>query len=76
MLSAYLLDLLFLLIAAVVVVPLFQLTRLGTVPGFLVAGVIVGAAVIIGAVGGVLVVLAVPFFDKLKIDDVVGLRFD
>jgi Amt family ammonium transporter len=31
-----------------------------------------GAAIIIGAVGGVLVVLAVPFFDKLKIDDVVG----
>ena len=31
-----------------------------------------GAALIIGAVGGVLVVLAVPFFDKLKIDDVVG----
>jgi Amt family ammonium transporter len=28
--------------------------------------------VIIGAVGGILVVLAVPFFDKLKIDDVVG----
>jgi Amt family ammonium transporter len=31
-----------------------------------------GAAVLIGAVGGVLVVLAVPFFDKLKVDDVVG----
>ena len=31
-----------------------------------------GAAVLIGAVGGILVVLAVPFFDKLKIDDVVG----
>ncbi len=31
-----------------------------------------GAAVLIGAVGGVLVVLAVPLFDKLKIDDVVG----
>ena len=31
-----------------------------------------GAATIIGAVGGVLAVLAVPFFDKLKIDDVVG----
>lgn len=31
-----------------------------------------GAAVLIGGVGGVLVVLAVPFFDKLKIDDVVG----
>lgn len=31
-----------------------------------------GAAVMIGAVGGVLVVLAVPLFDKLKIDDVVG----
>ena len=31
-----------------------------------------GAAILIGAVGGVLVVLAVPFFDKLKIDDVVG----
>ncbi|WP_305041648.1 ammonium transporter [Geoalkalibacter sp.] len=31
-----------------------------------------GAAVLIGAVGGVLVVLAVPLFDKLRIDDVVG----
>jgi Amt family ammonium transporter len=31
-----------------------------------------GAAVAIGAVGGALVVFAVPFFDKLKIDDVVG----
>ena len=31
-----------------------------------------GAAVIIGAIGGILVVLAVPFFDKLKVDDVVG----
>ena len=29
-------------------------------------------AIIIGGVGGVLAVLAVPFFDKLKIDDVVG----
>ncbi|WP_417448889.1 ammonium transporter [Kordiimonas sp.] len=29
-------------------------------------------ACLIGAVGGVLVVFAVPFFDKLKIDDVVG----
>ena len=31
-----------------------------------------GAATLIGGVGGILVVLAVPFFDKLKIDDVVG----
>ncbi|HEY5672959.1 MAG TPA: ammonium transporter, partial [Malonomonas sp.] len=31
-----------------------------------------GAAALIGGVGGVLVVLAVPFFDKMKIDDVVG----
>lgn len=31
-----------------------------------------GAAILIGGVGGALVVLAVPFFDKLKIDDVVG----
>ncbi len=31
-----------------------------------------GAATLIGAVGGILCVLAVPFFDKLKIDDVVG----
>jgi len=31
-----------------------------------------GSAVLIGAVGGILVVLAVPFFDKLRIDDVVG----
>ena len=31
-----------------------------------------GLAILIGAVGGLLVVLAVPAFDKLKIDDVVG----
>lgn len=31
-----------------------------------------GLAILIGAVGGLLVVFAVPFFDKLKIDDVVG----
>jgi Amt family ammonium transporter len=31
-----------------------------------------GVAVLIGGVGGILVVLAVPLFDKLKIDDVVG----
>ncbi len=30
------------------------------------------AAILIGAVGGILVVFAVPLFDKLKIDDVVG----
>lgn len=42
MISAYLSDLVILLIAAVVVVPLFQLARLGAVPGFLVAGLIVG----------------------------------
>lgn len=32
----------------------------------------IGGAIAIGAVGGVLVVFFVPFFDKLKIDDVVG----
>ncbi len=31
-----------------------------------------GLATVIGAVGGVIVVFAVPFLDKLKIDDVVG----
>ncbi|OJI94867.1 ammonium transporter [Planktotalea frisia] len=31
-----------------------------------------GQATLIGAVGGVIVVFAVPFLDKLKIDDVVG----
>jgi len=31
-----------------------------------------GAATLIGGVGGILVVLTVPFLDKLKIDDVVG----
>ncbi len=30
------------------------------------------SAIIIGGVGGVLAVVAVPFFDKLKVDDVVG----
>src|SRR5210317_2233868 len=42
MISAYLSDIVILLLAAVVVVPLFQLARLGSVPGFLVAGVIAG----------------------------------
>ncbi len=32
----------------------------------------IGAAIIIGAIGGVLVVIAVPLVDKCKIDDVVG----
>ena len=31
-----------------------------------------GAATLIGGIGGVIVVFAVPFLDKLKIDDVVG----
>ncbi|AWI82438.1 ammonium transporter [Alloyangia pacifica] len=31
-----------------------------------------GGATIIGAIGGILVVFAVPFLDKIKIDDVVG----
>ncbi|WP_127114715.1 ammonium transporter [Shimia sediminis] len=31
-----------------------------------------GAATLIGAVGGVIVVFAIPFMDRLKIDDVVG----
>ena len=31
-----------------------------------------GAATLIGAAGGVIIVFAVPFLDKLKIDDVVG----
>ncbi|GLQ05010.1 ammonium transporter [Sneathiella chinensis] len=32
----------------------------------------IGLAIVIGAVGGAIVVFAVPFLDKLKIDDVVG----
>jgi len=32
----------------------------------------VGIAVLIGAIGGALVVFAVPFFDKIKLDDPVG----
>jgi len=40
--SAYIIDIIILLIAAVIVVPIFQLARLGAVPGFLVAGVLVG----------------------------------
>jgi monovalent cation:proton antiporter-2 (CPA2) family protein len=42
MVSTYLTDVIILLIAAVVAVPFFQALRLGAVPGFLVAGVIVG----------------------------------
>ncbi|MCK5165668.1 MAG: ammonium transporter, partial [Rhodospirillaceae bacterium] len=32
----------------------------------------IGAAILIGGVGGIIVVIAVPLLDKLKIDDVVG----
>jgi len=42
MISAYLIDIIVLLLAAVLVVPLFQAAKLGAVPGFLIAGVIVG----------------------------------
>jgi len=40
--SSYLVDVIILLVAAVFTVPLFQIIRLGAVPGFLVAGIIVG----------------------------------
>ena len=42
MISTYLLDIIILLTAAVVAVPFFQAAKLGAVPGFLIAGVIVG----------------------------------
>jgi len=38
----YLYDIIYLLIAAVIIVPIFQIARLGAVPGFLIAGVLVG----------------------------------
>lgn len=46
MISAYLLDIIILLVAAVVAVPLSRAARLGAVPGFLIAGVIVGPSVL------------------------------
>ncbi|MFW5443156.1 MAG: monovalent cation:proton antiporter-2 (CPA2) family protein [Methylococcaceae bacterium] len=42
MISPYLVDIIVLLIAAVIAVPFFQAIKLGAVPGFLIAGVIVG----------------------------------
>ncbi|HEA25652.1 MAG TPA: potassium transporter KefC [Ectothiorhodospiraceae bacterium] len=42
MVSDFLIDLIILLVAAVAIVPLSQAMRLGAVPGFLIAGVIVG----------------------------------
>lgn len=42
MTSVYLIDIIILLMAAVIAVPFFQAIKLGAVPGFLVAGVIVG----------------------------------
>jgi monovalent cation:proton antiporter-2 (CPA2) family protein len=42
MISYYLVDIIILLMAAVIFVPVFQATRLGAVPGFLISGVIVG----------------------------------
>ena len=42
MISTYLLDIIILLMAAVIAVPFSQAAKLGAVPGFLIAGVIVG----------------------------------
>ncbi len=42
MISNYLIDIIILLIAAVAIVPLFQILKVGAVPGFLVSGVLVG----------------------------------
>ena len=42
MVATYLLDIVFLLAAAVVLVPVFRAIGLGVVPGFLVAGILVG----------------------------------
>ncbi|MBE0468811.1 MAG: cation:proton antiporter [Methyloprofundus sp.] len=42
MIPSYLIDIIILLSAAVITVPIFQAIRLGAVPGFLVAGLIVG----------------------------------
>ena len=42
MIVAYLIDIMILLLAAVIAVPFFQTAKLGAVPGFLIAGVIVG----------------------------------
>ena len=42
MITAYLIDVVLLLLAAVILVPIFQILRLGAVPGFLIAGIIVG----------------------------------
>lgn len=42
MISSYLIDIIILLIAAVIAVPLFQALKLGAVPGFLIAGICVG----------------------------------
>ena len=42
MISHYLLDIIILLLAAVIAVPFAQTARLGAVPGFLIAGIIVG----------------------------------
>lgn len=42
MISSFLTDIIILLMAAVIAVPLFQAVNLGAVPGFLVAGIIVG----------------------------------
>ena len=42
MISSYLADTIILLIAAVLAVPVFQAIKLGAVPGFLIAGMVVG----------------------------------
>jgi len=42
MISHYLIDIIILLISAVIIVPVAQVTKIGALPGFLIAGVIVG----------------------------------
>ena len=55
MISTYLIDLIIMLLAAVIAVPFFQAIRFGAVPGFLIAGVIVGPSglSLIGNIGDI-----------------------
>ncbi len=50
--STYLIDIIILLLAAVIVVPFFQAIRFGAVPGFLIAGVMVGPSGL-GVIGNI-----------------------
>ncbi len=71
--SAYLTDILIMLAAAVVTVPIAHLLRMGAVPGFLIAGVVVGPSVL-GLIGNIELIGQLSEFGVVMLLFVIGIE--